>query len=116
MRAFDAFRAIVTPRETAALPTLLSEGLAKTSLGSLQGLVDQLQQGRLARQVQSWLADGPNLPITPGLLRSALSEEDVLQLARHFGIEPNAVIEVLAEHLPTAVEQARRQGIIAAPS
>ena len=39
--------------EAAALPALISAALAKTNLGNLQGLVTQLQQGGLDKQVQS---------------------------------------------------------------
>ena len=102
--------------EAAALPVLISEGLAKTGLGDLQGLVNNLQQGGLSAQVQSWLGDGENMPITPDLLKGALDDEHVKQLAQHFGIDPDAVLKLLAEHLPTAVDQARQQGTVTAAS
>ena len=112
MGLFDAFKSIFTRGEAAALPTLLSEGLAKTNLGDLQGLLDRLQRSGLGPQVQSWLGDGENMPVSPELLKAALTEDHVQQLAQHFGIDPDAVLNVLAEHLPDAVTQARRQGIV----
>jgi uncharacterized protein YidB (DUF937 family) len=102
--------------EAAALPVLISEGLAKTGLGDLQGLVDKLQQGGLSTQVQSWLGDGSNIPITPDLLKGALDDEHVRQLAQHFGIDPDTVLKLLAEHLPAVVDQAPQQGTITAGS
>jgi uncharacterized protein YidB (DUF937 family) len=51
--------------EAAAVPGLISSVLAKTNLGNLQGIVNQLQQGGLGAQVQSWLGSGSNLPVTP---------------------------------------------------
>ena len=102
--------------EASVLPTLISEGLAKTGLGDLQGLVDKLQQGGLSTQVQSWLGDGANMPITPDLLRSALGDEHIQQLAQHFGIDPDAVLKLMAEHLPAAVDEARQQGTITSGS
>jgi len=116
MRGFDAFKGIFTAGEAAALPTLLSEGLSKTNLGDLQGLVDKLQASGLGPQVQSWLGDGANLSVTPEMLKGALSDEHVQQLARHFGIEPGAVLNIFAEHLPTAIDQAGQQGIVSADS
>jgi len=86
--------------EAAAMPALISAALAKTNLGNLQGLVDQLQQGGLGTQVQSWLGSGQNLPITPDQLRSALGSDQVKQLAQHFGVDPEAALKLLAEHLP----------------
>jgi uncharacterized protein YidB (DUF937 family) len=109
---FDAPKGIFTRGEAAALPTLLSEGLAKTNLGDLQGLLDRLQRSGLGPQVRSWLGRGPNMPVSPELLKNALTQDHVQQLAQHFGIDPDAVLKVLSEHLPDAVKQARRQGIV----
>lgn len=102
--------------EAAALPALISEGLAKTGLGDLQGLVNKLQEGGLSTQVQSWIGDGQNMSITADQLKAALDDEHVKQLAQHFGIDPDAVLKLLAEHLPTAVDQARQQGTVTAGS
>lgn len=98
--------------EAAAAPALISSVLAKTGLGNLQGIVSQLQQGGLGAQVQSWLGSGANLPITPDQLRSALGNDHVKQLAQHFGVDPDAALKLLADHLPTAVDQASPKGTL----
>lgn len=98
--------------EETALPGLMSEGLAKTGLGDMQGLVNQLQQGGLGAQVQSWLGDGQNMPISPDALKGALDQEHIDQLAQHFGVDPDTAVKMLAEHLPTAVDQAHQQGTV----
>ena len=116
MSIFDSLRALFGQGDAAAVPALLSEGLASTNLGDLQGLVNRLQEGGLGTQVQSWLGGGQNLPITPDLLKGVLADEHVQQLAQHFGIEPDAVLNLLAEHLPTAVGQARQQGTVSSGS
>ena len=116
MSIFDSLKALFAQGDAAAVPTLLSEGLASTNLGDLQGLVNRLQEGGLGAQVQSWLGDGQNLPITADLLKGVLADEHVQQLAQQFGIEPDAVLNLLAEHLPTAVDQARQQGIVSSGS
>ena len=77
--------------------------LAKTNLGDLQGVVAQLQQGGLGPQVQSWLANGPNLTVTPQQIQAALGSDQVKQLAQHFGVDPNVALNLLAQHLPTIV-------------
>ena len=61
----------------AEAPALVSALLAKTNLGSLQGLVNELAQGGLGDQVKSWLSNGPNIKVTPEQLRAALSNEQV---------------------------------------
>jgi uncharacterized protein YidB (DUF937 family) len=98
--------------EAAAMPALISEVLGRTSLGNLQGLVAQLQQGGLGPQVQSWLGNGQNLPVTADQLRGALSNDHVRELAQHFGVDPDAALKLLAEHLPGVVDQASPQGTL----
>jgi len=96
----------------AEAPVLISAVLAKTNLGDLQGLVAKLQQGGLNEQVQSWLGDGKNLPITPDQLRAALGNEQVQQLARQLGLPVDAALKLLAEHVPTAVDRASPDGTL----
>ena len=107
---------LLGPVEEGALPGLFSDGLAKTGLGDLQGLVNSLQQGGLGAQVQSWLGDGQNMPIAPEALKSVLDNEHIEQLAQHFGVDPDTALKMLTEHLPIAVDQARQQGTIVSES
>lgn len=94
----------------AAAPALINAALAKTNLGDLQGLVAKLQEAGLDKQVQSWLGNGGNMSITPDQLRAALGNEQVKQLAEHFGIPMDAVLKLLAEHLPDIVDKASPNG------
>ena len=96
----------------AEAPALISAALAKTNMGNLQGLVAQLQQGGLGDQVKSWLGNGANLQVTPDQIQSALGSDKIKQLAQHFGVDPDAVAKLLADHLPTAVDQASPNGSI----
>ena len=98
--------------EAATLPAVISAALAKTNLGNLQGLVTQLQQAGLDKQVQSWLSNGPNIGVTADQLRAALGNGQVRQLAQHFGIDPDAALKLLTEHLPNVVDQASPNGIL----
>jgi uncharacterized protein YidB (DUF937 family) len=98
--------------EAAAMPALISAVLAKTNLGNLQGLANQLQQGGLGNQVQSWLGNGTNLPVSADQLRAALGSDQVRQLAQHFGVSPDAALQLLSEHLPGAIDQASPNGAL----
>ncbi len=98
--------------EGAALPALISAALGKTDLGNLQGLVAQLQQAGLGNQVQSWLGNGANMPVSPDQLRAALGSDQVRQMAQHFGVDPEAALKLLSEHLPTAVDHASPNGTL----
>ena len=91
-------------------PALLNAALAKTNMGNLQGLVEQLQQSGLGVQVRSWLGSGENMAITPEQIQSALGNDQLRQLAAHFGIPVDAVSKLLADHLPAAVDQASPDG------
>ena len=93
-------------------PAVLSALLAKTNLGSLQGLADQLQQGGLADQVKTWLSDGPNMKVTPDQIRAALGSDQVKQIAQHFGVPVDDALKILAERLPGVVDQASPNGAI----
>lgn len=105
-----ALKGVLGQAEAAAVPELINAALAQTNLGNLQGLVNQLQQGGLGPQVQSWLGSGANMSVTPDQLRAALGNDQVKQLAAHFGVPIDQVLNLLAEHLPTAVDQASPNG------
>lgn len=96
--------------EASAAPTLINAVLAKTQFGDLNGLLAQLQQGGLQQEVQSWLGNGANMPITADQLKSVLGNSQVQEIARHFGLPVDAALNMLAEHLPTVVDQASQNG------
>src|ERR1700686_639099 len=98
--------------EAAAMPALISAVLANTNLGDLQGLAVQLQQGGLGNQVQSWLGNGANLPVSPDQLRSALGSDQVRELAQHFGVSPDTALKLLSVHLPGVIDKASPEGAL----
>jgi uncharacterized protein YidB (DUF937 family) len=105
-----SLKGIVGQVTAAAAPALINAALAKTKYGNLQGLVAQLQQAGMNDQVNSWLGNGTNMQITPDQIRAALGNDQVKQLAAHFGIPVDAALTFLAEHIPTAVDQASPNG------
>ena len=107
-----ALKGVLGQVEADAVPALISAVLAKTNLGDLQGLVNKLQQGGLSDQVQSWLGNGTNLPVTVDQLRAALGNEQVQQIARELGLPIDGALKLLAEYLPTTVDQASPNGTI----
>jgi uncharacterized protein YidB (DUF937 family) len=107
-----ALKGVLGQVEADAVPALISAVLAKTNLGDLQGVVNKLQQGGLSDQVQSWLGNGANLPVTVDQLRTALGNEQVQQIARELGLPIDGALKLLAEYLPTTVDQASPNGTI----
>jgi uncharacterized protein YidB (DUF937 family) len=71
--------------------------------GGLEGLVGQLQAGGLGDQVQSWVGTGPNQPVDPDQLASALGPDKVNQLASQTGIDVGSLLPMLAAMLPQII-------------
>lgn len=115
----DSLRAglsgVLNEVESGAVPSLITEALGHTQFGSLQGLVDHLGGGALAQQVQSWVGSGANLPISADQIKEALGNDQVRELAAHFHVDPDKVADLLASHLPKAVEEAAQSGAVTAP-
>ncbi len=107
-----ALKGVLGQVEATAVPGLISAVLAKTNLGNLNGIVAQLQQGGLNEQVQSWLGNGANLPVTGEQIRSALGNEQVQQIARQLGLPVDGALKLLAEHLPGTIDQASPNGTL----
>jgi uncharacterized protein YidB (DUF937 family) len=105
-----ALKGAVGQIEAEAAPTLINALLAKTQFGDLNGLVAQLQQGGLQKQVQSWLGPGANMPITADQLKAVLNNSQVQEMARHLGLPVDAAMNMLAQHLPNVVDQASKNG------
>jgi uncharacterized protein YidB (DUF937 family) len=105
-----AIKGLAGQAETAALPALLFAALAKTDMKDMQGLLNKLQQSGLGKQVSSWLGDGKNLPITADQLRAALGNEQIQQLAAHFGLPMDKILATVAENLPAIVDKLSPNG------
>ena len=98
--------------EASGLPAVLSQILRNTDLGSVGGLLQQLQKSGLGPQVSSWLGNGANLPVSVDQLRGALGDEHVRQLAASFGIPVDQLLGQLSQHLPAAVDQMSPRGTL----
>lgn len=104
------------PQQQQQMPDIFGQILQNTDLGSIGGLVKQLQEGGLGRQIESWLGNGQNLPITPSQIRDALGNEQVRQIAQQFGIPVDDLLRLLSQFLPGAVDQVSPNGQIEEPA
>jgi uncharacterized protein YidB (DUF937 family) len=91
---------------------ILGQVLANTNLGSLGGLLDQLQKSGLGPQVSSWLGNGANLPISVDQLRQALGDDTIRQIATSLGIPVDQLLGQLSQHLPAAVDKLSPNGTL----
>ena len=93
------------------LGNLFQQALA--SAGGYQGVIDKLNQAGLGTQVDSWLsANGKNLPVSPSQIEAALGNQQLQQLAASFGVPLDQISNLLAQHLPAAVDQASPTGTL----
>ncbi len=103
----------VNQQQQQHLPDIFGKILQGTDLGSIGGLVKQLGQAGLERQIGSWLGNGQNLPVTPTQIREALGNEQIKELATKMGIPVEDVLKLLTQFFPEAVNQASPQGELA---
>jgi uncharacterized protein YidB (DUF937 family) len=84
---------------------------ALQGIGGYQAVIAKLSEAGLGQQVQSWLAtNGSNLPVTPQQIEAALGNQQLQSLAKSFGVPVDQIANLLAQHLPNAVDQASPNG------
>jgi uncharacterized protein YidB (DUF937 family) len=98
--------------EGSLMPGLLGQLLGQTNLGSIGGLLSQLQQGGLGDQVATWLGSGANHAISADQLRNALGSEQVQQMARSAGLPVDQLLAMLAQHLPGTIDKMSPNGAL----
>jgi uncharacterized protein YidB (DUF937 family) len=108
----SALRGLAGQGGTGAISDILSQVLTKTDLGSIGGLLQQLQQSGLGSQVASWLGNGENLPISVDQLKNALSDQHLRQLAQQLGLPVDQLLNQLSQHLPGAVDHMSPNGTL----
>ncbi len=90
---------------------LLAGGAAGSVLsGGLGDLLKQLQQGGQGETANSWVDKGPNKPIAPGDLASALGADQIDQLAAQSGMSRDDLLNGLSQYLPKVVDHLTPDG------
>jgi len=85
-------------------------GLAGGLVGGLGGLLDRLTSAGHAEAANSWVGTGPNVPIQPGQLSSALGQTTISDLARSAGMSEQELLAQLARTLPGVVDRLTPDG------
>ena len=109
MGLFDSLKGML---ESEALPALLNTVLAQTQYHDLAGLVAALEKGGLGPQVQSWLGNGQNMPVTADQLKAVLGNSQVQEFARHLGLPVDETLSELAKYLPEIIDKASPNGVL----
>jgi uncharacterized protein YidB (DUF937 family) len=95
---------------------LLAGGAAGTVLsGGLNDLLKQLQQSGHGEAANSWVGTGPNRPISPTDLSSALGADQIHSLTSQFGLSREELLDGLSQHLPEVVDHLTPGGQVPSP-
>ena len=78
--------------------------------GGLQGMLDKFKAIGLAREADSWVGEGPNLPITARRIEQVMGRATVAEAARKFDIPGKVICGKLAEYLPGVVDELTPEG------
>ena len=108
----DALSGVLNSLQSAAVPALINAVLEKTQYHDINGLVAALEKGGLGPQVQSWLGNGANMPITEDQLKAVLGNSQVQDFARQLGLPVDATLKILAQYLPELVDKASPNGTL----
>jgi uncharacterized protein YidB (DUF937 family) len=92
-----------------------SDILTSSGFGSLGALVQHLSNGGLDQQVKSWVGTGENLPVTGDQLRGALGDQPAQKMGQQAGIPAERILQILAQYLPAAIDQASPNGKLQDP-
>lgn len=83
---------------------------ALNQMGGVQGVLAKLQQAGLGGQVQSWLGNDPNQPISADDITGALGHGKLGELASSIGIPQDQLSQVLAHALPGLIDKISPNG------
>jgi uncharacterized protein YidB (DUF937 family) len=74
-------------------------------IGGLGALVGTLQSAGLGNVINSWIGSGPNQPVSPGQLGSALGPDIIKTLAQKSGMSEDDLVRELSQILPGVVDK-----------
>jgi uncharacterized protein YidB (DUF937 family) len=78
--------------------------------GGVSGVLEKFKQNGFATLVDSWVGNGPNLPITAAQVASVFGNAEISQMAAKFGISADSLTGKIAEHLPEVVNKLTPDG------
>jgi uncharacterized protein YidB (DUF937 family) len=78
--------------------------------GGLQNIVSQFEKNGFGDTMKSWISQGRNLPITADQIQQALGSDKVKELAARMGLPVDKLAELLAQHLPQAIDKVTPDG------
>ena len=80
--------------------------------GGLQGVLQQFEKQGLGATVKSWVATGPNQPVSADQVRAALGPDLLQQLAAKTGLPVAELTQKLTQILPQTVDKMTPNGVL----
>ena len=99
----------VAPQPAPAQP-VPTNAPAGSILGGLTDLIGKLSAGGVAPQVNSWVGHGPNEPVPPGQLGSALGQNVLAELSQRTGMSQQELLNQLSTVLPQIINHMTPNG------
>jgi len=94
---------------------LLSAAMSMVqSQGGLTGLLDKMRQSGLGQHADSWVAGGPNLPVSGAQLTQAVGSDAVGAVAAKLGVPAQQAGGLMAQLLPELINQLTPNGQVPA--
>jgi uncharacterized protein YidB (DUF937 family) len=97
----------IAPPPVDPVPTNAPAG---SILGGLTDLIGKLTSGGVAPQVNSWVGHGPNEPVQPGQLGSALGQNVLAELSQRTGMSQQELLSQLSAVLPQLINHMTPNG------
>jgi uncharacterized protein YidB (DUF937 family) len=78
--------------------------------GGLENVLGRLRAQGHAREADSWVGTGGNLPVSPDVLSQIFGRDEVASAAQRMGVDPGTALGGLADVFPEVVNQMTPQG------
>ena len=91
----------------------VSKGVSGTALGDI---LDRFRNAGSGSKVDSWVKQGPNEPIEPQEVESAIDEETLSSLSQQTGLSREELIARITQALPEAVDKMTPDGQLPTPA
>ena len=113
MGLFDSVLGAVTGQvqQQGGLANVLGGLLADNGeMGGLGGLAEKFKQGGMGDQVNSWIGNGENMPISAEQISRILGSDTVRNIASQLGIDPDQAAQQLSAMLPGLIDKLTPNG------
>src|SRR3984885_16166863 len=76
----------------------------------MQGIMAAMQSNGLGQQAKSWIASGPNVPVSGADIKKVANPSALARMARQEGMSPEELCDHIAQALPGLVDKATPDG------